>query len=421
MNKNIYAVILSILILSIAAPSFAKFTFKPSIGITEQYNDNIFLDASDEEDDLITIISPRLDLEYSPNSSLDLTLDYSLNFRYYRDNSELDDTSIKDTQNIRFSAQARPLKRVFIDIVDVYERVAVDVSRSTAVDNAYRNMTDKNTFRVSPYVLLPLTGATSAKIGYSYSNIWHREEEPIDSFSNSGYVTLSTRISSKINGSISYDHTAYRIEDKNARVEIDEYERQQGSAGITYQMTRKFKFNAEGGKASTDFKKREDTDNAFWNIGAEYDLMNADETSVGAEYGVSLDDSSLYGVFKNRRADLRIETGRILHLMINPYHSIDDYLNTDREDRITGVALEVSRPITKKINALLDGEFEDQKFTVAGADEKINRYSLAASFDYILNSKLSAGIGYRYNRRDSDLDANEFKNNIAWIQAKLTF
>lgn len=421
MKREFHAVILSMMIVLIALPSYAKFTFRPTVAVTEQYNDNIFLTAADEEDDLITTVSPGLKFVYSPNSALDFDLDYNLNFRYYRDNSGLDDTSIRDAQNIRFRTQARPLKRVFIDIIDTYERVPVDIRRSTAVDNAYKNMTGKNSFSVSPYVVFPLTAATSARAGYSYSNIWHSEEEPMDSFSNSGYVTLSTRFSSKMNASISYEHKAYRIEDKDARNEIDEYERKQGSAAITYQITPKFRFNAEGGRASTDFEREKDIDNTFWNTGVEYDLKNANRTKAGAEYGVSLNDSSLDGAFKSRRVDLRIETGRILRLMVNPYHSIDDYLNTDRKDRITGAAFEASRPLTHKITASFDGELEDQKFTVSTVDEKIRRYSLAVSFDYILNRKLSATLGYRYNRRDSDENTGEFKNNIAWLEARLTF
>ena len=332
MKKVICLAFLTLFFLSIPASSFAKFTVVPAVSVQEEYNDNIFLDSSGEEDDFITTVSPEVKLEYSPDKSLDMRLDYSLNFRYYRDHSNLNDTDIRETQNVEFQSQARPFNRVFIDISDVYDRVPVDVRERFALDNAYFNMTDRNTFSVSPYMILPLTSTISTTIGYSYSNIWHRDEEPVDSYSHSAYMTIDKRFSSKINAVLKYRYLAYRPELSGDGTAVNEYDRHEGSVGIVYQATSGFKFNGEVGRSQTDFQGTDNTKTTFWNIGTDY---NFGSSNIGAKYNYSLNDSPISGAFKRSRIDLRLETGRVLRLIVNPYYSSDKYININRDRKST--------------------------------------------------------------------------------------
>jgi uncharacterized protein (PEP-CTERM system associated) len=63
-------------------------------------------------------------------------------------------------------------------------------------------------------------------------------------------------------------------------------------------------------------------------------------------------------------------------------------------------------------------EFSQQFLT---GDEKNDRYSFGTSLSYQVSRSIKTDVGYRYNRKDSDIDRNEFYNNIAWIQARVTF
>lgn len=60
----------------------------PSIGLREEFNDNIFLSASDEVDDFITTLSPGLAFK-GRNERLDAELSGKLGILLYADNSEL--------------------------------------------------------------------------------------------------------------------------------------------------------------------------------------------------------------------------------------------------------------------------------------------------------------------------------------------
>ena len=408
--------LLIVILISTIELSFAKLTVVPGISVKEEYNDNIFLDSSGEEDDFITTVSPEIELEYSPNRLLDLSLDYGLNFRFYSRHSSLNDTSIRETQNIEFQSQLRPFNRVFIDISDVYDRVPVDVRERFAIDNAYFNMTDRNTFSFSPYMILPLTSTISTTIGYGYGNIWHKNKETVDSYTQSAYLRLNKRFSSKINGTLRYDYIAYRPDLSDDEPAVREYDRHEGSAGIVYRFNPDFEMNGEVGRLWTDFQTGEDAKLTFWNVATDYRFGS---TNIGAGYSYSFDDSATSGAFKRSRVDLNLETGRVLRLLINPYYYNDEYININRKDKTTGVTFDVSRPLSEKISASLNGVLERQKFSPE--DEKVYRYSLGSALDYRLSRSITTSIGYRYNSRNSDVDTEDFHNNIAWLQAKLTF
>jgi uncharacterized protein (PEP-CTERM system associated) len=96
----------------------------------------------------------------------------------------------------------------------------------------------------------------------------------------------------------------------------------------------------------------------------------------------------------------------------------DTYLSTDREDESTGVILGTTIPITPKIDCRLNGLYTKYKFLPE--DEKTDRYGLQLSFGYQLKRTFFS-LGYTYNHNDSNVDDNDYKNNIVWAQMRLAF
>jgi hypothetical protein len=385
----------------------------PSISVRGEYNDNIFLRRTNREYDFITIITPAIKLRYAIYS-LDFSLDYGLNFRFYSRYSKLNDTNISEAQTIKFQTQLRHLDRFFIDVTDVYERVPVDIRRPVALENVFVNMTDSNKFLVSPYIKLPLTSTLSTTFGYSYNNIWYRAVEAIDSESHSAFLGFNNQFSPRLNGRIKYSYFAYRPDN------INDYDRHQGSIAITYQVTPALRVSGGVGKAKFDYKTTEDITTTFWNINSEYYVLELPENpTLSASYGSFFHDSVIAGVYKSRRFDLRFKTGEAFELTIHPYHSTAEYFETDRKDKVTGVAVDISRPLTKRISASLFTLWEKQKFLPQ--DEEVSRYSLRSTLEYGLTQNITAIIGYTYNSKNSNIDVNDFHNNVIWVEARLTF
>lgn len=418
MRNTICFISLIIILLTNIPSSIAKVDITPGVTLREEYNDNLFLSESTKEFDYITKISPGILIEYTPGSSLDLSLDYRLDFRFYSRNSRLNDTSPKDTQNVNFRAQVRPMNRIFIDVSDNYKRVPIDVRRKFAADNALFNMTDNNVFTVSPYTILPLSSMLSTTFGYKYSNTWYDSKENTDSENHTAFLALTNRFSSKLSGELKYDYYKYLTSDQKTFRFLEDYDKHSGSIGLTYQIGSSLELKGQVGKSYFDFETGDNKQDSFWNINADYSIR--ERTSLGAGYSAILNDSSTSGVYKSRKFDMFFKTETPIKLSINPYHSDDEYLGSnDREDTITGINANIAFPLTRKIDLLFDGRWERQKFLPE--DEKVHNYSIGSSIEYRLSTRITSNIGYRYNNSNSNIDSEDYNNNIVWLQAKVVF
>ena len=429
MRNLFYAGLVTTIIILISIPAFAKYDITPSISIKELYNDNIFLDSSDEEDDFITIISPEIKLDYSPSKEADFSLFYGLNYKYYSQHNNLNDDSIKETQDIYFEAQIRPYNFIFIDVSDYYSKVPIDIRKKSARDNEHENMTDSNVFFVSPSMILPLTSTITTTIGYGYTNTWHnKSEETVDSDKHSIFLSLEKKFSPRINGLIKYSYIAYRPESADEQDSTSElrYDRHEGSVAVDYRITADLKVNAGVGRAWFDYKEDDNKSFIFWNFDTDYILKISSESSLEVFYRMSFIDSITGGAIKRDKIGSNFKTGKVLKLSVEPYYMIDEHINRDREDEVAGVVVDLSRPLTKRISATLSGELEEINYSPQ--DESSYGYSIGGILDYTLSKDIAISLGYRYNHRDAsadidsgDIEINDFDNNILWLQAKVAF
>lgn len=454
MKVNFFFVLWTAIIILIPMTSLAKLKITPVITVKETFNDNIFLKKTDREHDFITTIYPRVGLTYSLRKSLDFNLNYGLSFRYYSRHSELNDTSMSQSQNIRFKTMLRPLNHVSIDISDVYRRIPEDARRPVAIENIFTNMTDSNVFRVSPNIEYPLTSTLSTLLGYSYVNTWYRVEEGNDSESHSAFISLSKQFPFRLKVSLNYNFTARRPESNN------DYDAHHGSVGASSQVSSHWVIYGNIGKTYLDFlneSNESSEETKSWNIGTEYKLNILGETSLGASYSNSLSETeatvdqlrfseSLYflyidpedqiqimqvdlytlqknsiitGVTERESANLYFRTGKYFNLKVNTFYVEEEELQTDREDRTKGVSVGISKSLSNKLSPSINGSWRKHKFLPE--DEKVDSYSAGCNLNYKISNSITADAGYRYNSSDSNMDASDFHNNIAWVQAKMIF
>lgn len=413
MKKLVYLVFFILfLILITAGYSSAKLDISADVGLREEYNDNISLTRTNRKDDFITRVSPSVALNYSQRT-LDLSLDYGLNFKFYNRYSDLNETDISDTQTARLQSQFRPFSRVFIDISDIYERVPVDIRRQVAFENVFVNLTDKNVFSISPYVEYPLSPTLVSRFGYRFTDVWYKAENGDDADSHLAFLSLEKRLSSSLTTALKYDYLVQKLQ------KTEDYDRHQGAVAVTYQVNPDLVFQGEVGEAFFDYPVTDNKTLTFWDASTEYKLREVGDTTIGAGYSSSFYDSVTTGVYKTRRLDLRLKTERYLQITINPYYSVDKYLKTDRRDKITGITIDLSKSFLGEIITSLRGLWERQKFLPE--NEKVNRYSIGGNLDYRLGRRLTTGVGYIYNTKNSDIDTEDFHNNVIWLQLKFLF
>ncbi len=450
MKKSIFICFSILILLSAPLSSYAKFNISPSFGIEEKFNDNIFLSESDREDDFITTITPGITFNYEPNTQLKLDLDYNLNLRFYSRHNELDDTSLREAQNIRFHNQFKPFNYFSLDITDVYRRVPIDIRDSIAIENPFRNMTETNVVTLSPRITYPLTSTLLGSVGYSFTNVWYNADEGNNSNNHSVSVSLLKKFTSNFNTSLEYEFSAYRPD------KTEDTDKHQGSARVVYQFSPNGSVWVGGGIAYLEISDNDSQTVPIWDIGTDYKFKIGKGTSLGARYKRSTSDTTikgeervfvpykpyvtyvdkegeehLYGYIVNDKysvttgitkiqtMDLYFQTGEHYKLYFNTSYTINDEVNTDREDKITGVSVSLSKALGNKANASLHGAFTRHDFDPD--DVKVYSYTAGGDIDYKLSRGAKLSFGYRYNKRDADDPSDDYYNNIIFIAARISF
>ncbi|RTZ95686.1 MAG: hypothetical protein DSY90_12695 [Deltaproteobacteria bacterium] len=87
MSKYFFSVIACVFFLAASSADGYQLSFTPSVSISEEYNDNIFLTSENEEDDFITTVSPGFVLELTQREN-GLSLAYTPGYSFYADHSE---------------------------------------------------------------------------------------------------------------------------------------------------------------------------------------------------------------------------------------------------------------------------------------------------------------------------------------------
>ena len=391
--------------------SFAELRLTPSITLREEYNDNIFLTPSNEEDDYITSIHPAVNMTYNIRL-LTLSMDYGLNFRFYADHTERNETSLSKTQRARLETTVSPYKDIFfIKVSDEYKRVSIDERRQITLENAFVNMTDSNNFFINPYIEYPLSGTLKARTGYRYTNIWYKEKEGNDVENHTGTVDLEKGLSAKITTSLSYSYLFYRPK------KTEDYDKQDVTLGITYQINPDLFLAGNIGETWFDYERRNDQNFTIENLQANYLLTSM--ITLGAGYSESFFDSVISGTYKSKSETGTINYNGRIPLNLTAFHTVKTYTTVDRVDRSSGVTLDSNIPftITPNISGGVTGGYSKNKFFPEGEDMKRYRVRLSINYDLKVTT---ASLGYTFNWTDSDVNSRDFKNNVLWVQARFT-
>jgi hypothetical protein len=408
-KRSIILFTLTIFCFILSSPVWAEFRLTPSISLREEYDDNIFLTSENEEEDFITTVTPAISLGYD-TERLKLALDYSFIAWLYMHNSRENEIS----HNARLDSTLAVLRDIlFLKVTDTYSRVTIDQRRQVVQDNRFVNTTDSNRFSINPYLEYPLSGTLKIKTGYTYENIWYKEEEGDDEESHLMTAGVVKEISPKLTASLFY---TYSIHDLKTKGDNEDYDRQDVTFGANYQLTQKLSINGSYGHAWLDYKERDNYDSDTWDANANYQITEAVSFKIG--YARNFFSSVDAGTSKSETVFASLARQGTISLSLRAFKQNDTYIEQDREDEATGVAATASYPITPNLTGRVTGLYTYYKFLPE--NEKVHRYGAGLSLDYALRIT-TVSIGYAYNLNNSTVDNNDYTNNIVWVQTKFTF
>lgn len=463
-----------------ASRASAELTFTPSIMVREEYNDNIDLTKDNRRDDFITTVAPSLNALIDTNL-LKLSLDYGLFFKLFAKHSEDNETSLAKTQRVRFDTTYNPIRDIlFLKVSDAYARVPIDERRPVAAGNDFVNTTDSNILTVNPYIVLPLTSSISLTAGYTYKNIWYDDPEGETAQDHSATGRLTKTFGERLSIYGEYAYRAHRPKDEKHDVKIfsravdvinitptgvsfdyaspvfvstqengwDGYDTHSGMLGTSLQVTPKLTLNGSIGKVFYRYKtgtstyiiqyydvvgavdheetlvvkeKPNDADSLIWNVMANYAL--SERFSLGAYYSQDFFDSVNEGVVKRETTGGSIKYKQGIEATLTGFYTNSDYETEDRQDKSAGGTLSAKVPLGANLAANVGGSYTRYRFSpdeIITVTEKVNRYTAQASLEYTLRL-LTMGLGYTWNHNDSNVNVNDYRNNIIWLQARLTY
>ena len=301
--------ILTGLLLASATTAWAEFRLTPGVELRQEYDDNIYLEADDEEDDFITTVTPSLLMAWE-SPRIDLSLSARINFQKYYDHTDEDRIGPGEAdQGSTFNALVKVYPEVlFLRVTDSYQRVPIDEGDRGGEGNNVVNLTDSNRLAINPYLQFEPMSDLQVKLGYTYENLWYGQESsdnPEEDDDNQGddseshiyNLTLTKALSSTVTLTLDGEHLEYRPknpEDTYVGGEDGtyEYDRDSVRGGLSYQASKRLTLKGGYGHAWVDYEFGYDEDSAVWDVSADYEFSDTMKAGVAfsSDYTVTVED-----------------------------------------------------------------------------------------------------------------------------------
>jgi hypothetical protein len=387
----------------------AAFEWQPRLLLREEFTDNLFLDAYDEESDFITTIAPGILLQYDARL-VELKLDYSLHFLDYLHHDEKDETSLKDTQRISFRGVLLPGQDFSLTVLDEYQRVTIDDRRQLVEDNPFVNKSNRNLLVVNPEYRCRHFDTFVPTVGYQYERADYDKPEGDDYHRHEFYADLEKQFNPRLTATIGYRHSLYQARDE------EDYKRQDATARLAYQLSPSLALRAGVGSAWINYRERSDEQAMTWNLALDWQPKTRWEG--GLSYLEDFTDSVDGGLTKTRQAEAFIRHLDLLPWELLVFAEKQDYQTEDREDRSVGLNGTLGFPFTNRLILDLTGEVSLWRFLPEKED--VVRYGAGLALNYQMKYG-TITVGYRYRESNSDVDENDYQNNLGYVQVVLRF
>ena len=398
-----------LLALTLASVAWGRIDISPRFTLREEYNDNVYLSAHNEQGDFITRAIPGLSLELDSNY-LDLTLDYSLHYIFYADLTEENESSLKDVQRAMGTAQILPDRDFTVTLEDHYSRVTIDERDPVVEESLFVNRTNLNRFLANPRYQYRALPGLLASIGYRFEKLSYQALEGDDSEAHAGYVDVRKDLSSRFSLLLYYEYREHK-----ARI-TEDYVRQDGWVGLEYRFSPRLTLSGHGGQTRIDYDEQEEEKTNIWAASLDYTISTV--WAVGVSYSRAVIVSVTEGLYERRIAKLYAKRQAAVQLEMEGHANRDSYQEIDRQDDAVGGSISLGLPLVRNTLLRLRGDYNYLEFDPE--KERVHRYGGGPALEYAAR-RFSASLGYRYREENSNFDPSDYVNHIAFVEGSFEF
>lgn len=381
---------------------------QPSLLISEEYNDNVFLSPQHHESAYITRLLPAVHFSYQA-PFWDWDVAYAYDYRYF---SRVHPRH-EDTHTVGLTNLTRVVEDFFfLALRDTYTRVSLDVTRDFPSQSAFVNQTDQNIGTVNPYFVLHPGVRTTVNAGYIYQNIWYKDPSAIKKADHIGYAEMVHELTSKLSITTGARYTR----DMNA---VQDYSRKDAYAGMNYQYEEGSSLHGTIGNSWLHFEKTGRETQPYWTAGFNHTFP---KFSFSFETGLSYIEDSRRVLRRQDRyvATIRREVERTAYSITG---SLLEYRNAQTK-HLENTSYSVGGNITHKLsaNSTISLDMTYQRLEDNSNNTYTELYLSGGRYEYLLGEGFTLAFMYRYtNSYSPDIYANEYYNNRFIVEVKKVF
>jgi len=388
----------------------AEMELKPSVGIIEEINDNIYESTSSKRTEYITHVQPGATFHYlTPFWNWDgaYSLDYRKYARHSRDDEFNHDGNVKGKMTLVDNF-------FFLDLSDTYHRVTLDVSHDVATESTlFINLTDQNIATISPYLLWRLGEKSTLKTGYRYTDTRYWDSSGIDKQEHGAFADFSYELTPKLSLTAGYAFT--RSETIPAH-----YNKHDVYGGFKFQYADKSFLFGQVGESWQYFNESGRVNYLFWDAGVTHDfeVVTATlETSVQNTedpLSVSTKQTSYSG-----KLDKVLQRGALgLSSTYSEYVNTQTDVRTQRKLSFGGYGrYEVIQALTASLTATAD------RYYLNGSSGYPYHFIGSSSLAYAFNHDITLTLTYSFEtyRYGIDTTAGAKEINRGIVEVKKAF
>jgi len=397
-----------ILVLFIASFAYAQYHFEltPSLTISEMYDDNIYLDPDNEKSDYLTMVSPGFNLDLVGHHTT-LGLRYAPTFVWYAD--ETDNNTVRHAGTLTFGQDLGQYLR--FDLSDIYTKSEEPLEETVGIEgvrhtrNTYQRNTGSASFR---YIFGPDNSITA---GYRHSLLQNDDPTIDDGTEQNPFATATLWLNVKNGLEFSYDYTNANFSRDDGLPAEDDYTGQSAGVRYIYRFNPQQRCSVGYTLTTRDFDgTTEDYKVHDWSAGYEQDISADFSLTLGAGYFKQDNDTSSdeSGVSYNGSLTKRFHRGSVT---IGGAGGWDEaYLDAERRgfSRYQSVTGTLEYQLLAPLTGYGGGSFRhDQDET----DREWNTYAANCGLRWTFLRWFTAGLEYRYAKRNDDVDADDYTDN----------
>jgi predicted porin len=382
----------------------ADFAVSPSIGVSEEYNDNIF-ETPEKKTDYITSLMPGLTLSYNA-PFWDWDIAYNFAYRYYARKSHDDESN----HNLALHGLTRLIDDfLFLDISDNYSRVSLNIARDRTQESQFVNQSDSNNFTASPYFRFHPLPKVLMRTGYRYMNVWYRDPSGIDRRDHVGFLETTYELSPKLSltGNYTYTH-------ENS---IQGFNRHEPALGFRYEYKERSNIFGQGGYTWFSSKNGTSSNNPYWNAGITHSF---DHISISLTTGVQYPVDPVSGV--TRETDYSFAINKVLqrgNIGVNVSYAKYSGDNVDIESRYSG-GVTVAYELLEHLNTTLSASIE--KYDHRDVNSYTRRIYVSPGLSYMFPKEISLALNYFYiDSYSPDILSDRYDVNRITLELRKSF